>query len=131
MDGGGRLAQPLKRSSRPHRANAGASRLTFGLQFPVRLTRLFRRQLTPIRDWRLPRGGGIAATTLFVVGSIAYGAIKGEHLPEVAAQLKDARDALANTAGFRITQWSIGGRRQLSEQDVLSVAGIRERTSLL
>ena len=45
--------------------------------------------------------------------------------------LKDARYAVANTAGFAIRSVSITGRKQLREKDVLATAGVSERTSLL
>jgi cell division protein FtsQ len=133
MDGGGRVTRPLKRSSRPRGATAaaGAPRLTFRLDIPVRLKRLARRRLGPARERGLPRGTGSAAAMLFVLASVAYGAIKGEHVPAMVGELKDARDGLANAVGFRITQWSIAGRRQLGENDVLSLAGVSDRTSLL
>jgi len=133
MDGGGRVAQPLKWSPRPRGANAaaGLSRFTSGFEIPVRLKRLARRHLAPGQERRLPRGLGIAATTLLVVASLAYGTVKGDHVAEFVVELKDARDALANTAGFRIAQSSISGRHQLGESDVLALAGVTERTSLL
>src|SRR5262249_18802381 len=132
MDGGGRVAQPLKWSPRPRGANAaaGLSRFTSGFEIPVRLKRLARRHLAPGPERRLPRGLGIAATTLLVVASLAYGTVKGDHVAEFVVELKDARDALANTAGFRIAQSSISGRHQLGESDVLALAGVTERTSL-
>jgi cell division protein FtsQ len=71
------------------------------------------------------------AATLFVLASIGYGAMRGDHLPEAIAQLKDARDGLANAVGFHIQHRSIAGQRQLGEKDVLSIAGVTERTSLL
>jgi cell division protein FtsQ len=71
------------------------------------------------------------AATLFVLASIGYGTVRGDHVPEAVAQLKDARDALANAAGFHIQQRSVAGQRQLTERDVLSLAGVTERTSLL
>lgn len=133
MDGGGRLAQPLKRSPRPRRAEAAAlaSWLNLRLEALTRLKRLFRRHLAPLRRWQIPRGVGVVAALLFVLASIGYGALRGDHVPVVIAQLKDARDALANAAGFRIQQLSIVGRRQLTEKSVLAAAGVTDRTSLL
>ena len=133
MDGGGRLAQPLKRASRPRRAKAvaGTPRLTFRIEIPTCMKRLVHRYLVPMREWRPPRGAGVAAAMVLVLVSIAYGAIKGDHLPVIVAALKDSRDALANAAGFRIEQWSVAGRRQLGEKDVLALAGVTDHTSLL
>ena len=133
MDGGGRLAQPLKRSSRPcsAKAAAGTSRFNPRSKTPTRPKRLLRRYLAPIRERRLPRGSGVAAATLFVLASIAYGAVKGDHVPVMVAAFSDVRDALANAVGFRLAQWSVTGRRQVSEKDVLILAGVTDRTSLL
>jgi cell division protein FtsQ len=129
MDGRGRLAQPLKRSARPRRA--GASWLHARLQVPISIKRLARRYLLPIRQWRLPRSAPACAVLLLLAGSIGYGAIRGGHIPTVAAQLRDTRDALANAAGFRIGQLSVAGTRQLTKTDILAGAGVSPRTSLL
>jgi cell division protein FtsQ len=67
---------------------------------------------------------------LFVIAAVVYGAVKRERVTDAIAHLKDGRDALANAAGFRVAQWSIAGRHQLTEQDVLSLAGVSDRTSL-
>ena len=133
MDGGGRVAQPLKRSSRPPRAGTAARASWPGLQLEIltRAKRSLRRYLGPLCQRQVPRGAGVVAATLFVLASIGYGTLRGDHLPEAIVQLKDARDALANAAGFRIQQRSVAGQRQLSERDVLSLAGVTERTSLL
>jgi cell division protein FtsQ len=82
-------------------------------------------------EWQVPRGAGVVAATAFVLASITYGAVRGDHVPEAVAQLKDARDALANAVGFRIQHRLVAGQRQLSEKDVLSLAGVTQRTSLL
>jgi cell division protein FtsQ len=128
MDGGGRFFEPLKRfRPRP----AGASRLALKFEIPIGLKRAFRRYLLPLRQWRLARGAGTSAAMFLLFASIFYGAVRGDHLPVVLAQLKDARDILANAAGFRIEHLSIAGRRQLSEPDVLAAAEVTGRTSLL
>src|SRR5947209_13911076 len=130
MDGGGRVAQSLKRSFRPRRANAsaGQSRLNLGFESFARFKRFARRHFVSRHDRRLPRGLGIAAAILFVISTIA---VKRGHVGDGIAHLKDGRDALANAAGFRVAEWSIVGRHQLTEQDVLSLAGVSDRTSLL
>jgi len=89
------------------------------------------RHLAPILEWHVPRGVETAAAIFLIIISIGYGAIKGDHVPELAAQFRDARDAVANAAGFKIAQLSVAGRRQLSGQDILAVAGVTQRTSLL
>src|SRR5262245_53615093 len=179
MDGGGRLARPLKRAparsgraAAPRRRNgifsffstttdssgAGLTRASIKKRGPDpmdcrvgdrkpghdgrgsvkpgrqyarfgRLRRLIRPILHPLA--LLPRGAGSAFTILFVVGAIAYGALRGDHLAMVAEQFADARDGVANTLGFRIEQASVAGRQQLSHEQVLALAGVTKNTSLL
>src|SRR5262249_6670327 len=133
MDGARRLAQPRKRPSRPAsaKAAAGRARLNFRIEIPARVKRLARRLVAPIRNRRFPAGAGVAASALIVLASIGYGVVKGDHVPLIIAHMKDGRDAVAHAAGFRIGEVSIVGRRQLSEKDILAVAGVTERTSLL
>ena len=126
----GRRAKPLKRSPGSAKA-AGASWLHTRLQGPARLKRLVRRCLSPIPEWRLPKGAGIVASATLILASIGYGAVKGDHVLTIVAQLKDARDSVANAAGFRIGEVSVTGRRQIAEKEVLALAGVSERTSLL
>jgi cell division protein FtsQ len=141
MDGGGRLAQPLKRPKRPaaagkarKRQGAGgtsAARSAAGLlvSAPIRfghwLERLSRRMIHP------PRGTGIACSVLLVLAAIGYGTVRGGHLQTFLAGLADTRDALANAAGFRVQSLAISGRKQMTEGEVLAAAGITDRTSLL
>ena len=79
----------------------------------------------------LPRRVGVAATVLILLGSAGFGVVKGGHLDELVAALSDTRNALANSAGFRITTVVINGRRQLSQDEVLAIGGVNGRSSLL
>jgi len=78
-----------------------------------------------------PRGAGAVATLLILGGSAVFGAIKGGHVQEMANALRDTRDALANSAGFRIASVTIAGRKQLSQDEVLAIGGITGKRSLL
>src|SRR5262249_26363356 len=78
-----------------------------------------------------PRGAGIVATLLILGGSAVFGAIKGGHVLEAALALRDARDAIANSAGFRIASVTINGRKQLSQDEVLAIGGVTGKRSLL
>src|SRR3954451_9247810 len=80
---------------------------------------------------RSPRGMGTAGTVAVILGSLAYGSVKGEHVPAVIAALKDARDAAANAAGFRIVSVALAGQHHISREDVLAAAGVTDSTSLL
>ena len=79
----------------------------------------------------LPRRVGISLTVLLLVGSAGLGIVKGGHLQDFIAAVNDARNALANSAGFRITSVVINGRKQLSQDEILAVGGISGRSSLL
>ncbi|MCC8981518.1 cell division protein FtsQ/DivIB [Bradyrhizobium acaciae] len=79
----------------------------------------------------LPRRIGLVATLAILFGSLGFGIVKGGHLEEFTTALSDTRNALANSAGFRITTVGINGRRQLSQDEVLAIGGVNGRSSLL
>jgi len=56
---------------------------------------------------RWPRRGGLFATLLLLVASASLGTVKGGHLEQFVAAVSEARNALANSAGFRITSVGI------------------------
>src|SRR5580698_7397187 len=92
-------------------------------QQPHRLIALLERYL--------PRRIGVAATVLLLLGSAGFGIVKGGHLEEFTTALSDSRNAIANSAGFRITTVGINGRKQLSQDEVLGIGGVNGRSSLL
>jgi cell division protein FtsQ len=140
MDGAGRLAGS-RRSRGPQAdllkaASTGAlatlrERLGRG---PVRAPVLERepppRWIAMVERY-LPRRVGIAATVLLLLGSTGFGIVKGGHLNEFTSALGDTRNALASSAGFRITSVVINGRKQLSQEEVLGIGGVNGRSSLL
>src|SRR5579872_7410356 len=157
MDGGGRLDQPLTRS-RPVGDSVGRM-LEKPVQRHARSRRRgLRARLSTfprvaVENWlpawlagahwqsrrwlarivRLPprRGVGIAASLLLVASALSYGVIKGQHLPEVIDWGKDARDAAANSLGFRIAEVSLSGEKEVSREEILATAGVTGRASLL
>ena len=142
MDDRGRLAQPLTREGhlQPDPGRVKASRRTAGFfRAPKRFgshaaaTRFARalRRLSPILDLKPPRGAGFVAAFLIVSSGIAFGVMRGGHLETVIAQLKDARDATANVAGFRIASIALAGGTEVSREQILSAAGVTGRSSLL
>src|SRR5262245_45548091 len=107
MDGRGRLAEPVTDGAQAHPAAGEApakrrarSRRRRAPAF--RMPAALRRAFVPLFKYRLPRGAGITAAGLLVVASISYGAVRGDHLPALVAELRDIRDATANSLGFRI-----------------------------
>jgi len=94
-----------------------------GRDRPHRLVRMVERYL--------PNRLGVALTVLMLLGSAGLGIVKGGHVDEFMVGWNDARNALANSAGFRITEVAINGRNHLSQDDVLAIGGITGRSSLL
>jgi cell division protein FtsQ len=78
-----------------------------------------------------PRRAVTWLTMAMLLGSAVLGVIKGGHVDAVLAQIADGRNALANSAGFRITSVVINGRKQLSQEEVLGIGGVNGRSSLL
>src|SRR5918999_3119438 len=150
MDGGGRLAEPLKRARQTGRnglAGPGAwghmragrerrQRLRRLAQFTAQFTtapmaQLLHCALQPLADFHLPRGAGAAASALLIGGSVVYGTVAGGHVSDINEQIAALRDAAANAAGFNIASIALTGEKQVSREDVLAAAGITGRTSLL
>jgi cell division protein FtsQ len=94
-----------------------------------RFNQLMNRWSSLVARW--PRGVGTAGTVAVILASLAYGAVKGDHVPTVIAALKDARDAGANAAGFRIVSVALAGQHHISREAVLAAAGVTDTTSLL
>jgi cell division protein FtsQ len=90
---------------------------------PHRLIVLFERYL--------PNRAGVAATVLLLLASACFGVVKGGHVEELTQALGDSRNAIANSAGFRITTVAINGRKQLTQDEVLAIGGVNGRSSLL
>jgi cell division protein FtsQ len=88
-------------------------------------------RVSSLLNARWPRGVGTAGTVAVILASLAYGSVKGEHVPTVIAALKDARDAAANAAGFRIVSVALAGQHHISREEVLAAAGVTDTTSLL
>ena len=94
-------------------------------------TRATPHRLIALLERYLPHRAGVAATVLLLLGSAGFGIVKGGHLDELTAALSDTRNALANSAGFRITAVAINGRKQLTQDEVLAIGGVNGRSSLL
>ncbi|MGY4467835.1 cell division protein FtsQ [Bradyrhizobium sp. LB9.1b] len=70
-------------------------------------------------------------TVLLLIGSCGFGIVKGGHFQDFITAVNDTRNALANSAGFRITSVVINGRKQLSQDEILAIGGVSGRSSLL
>ena len=145
MDDGGRIARSLSETvpSRPAAAAAGTAktvsrrrraqgRASDGASAPGR-----RRGFAGLphrvaeRLARLPNQTGNAAAVLIVAASIAYGAVRGDHVGGIVDFLKDVRDMAANAAGFNIASVALTGNKHLNREEILATAGVTGRASLL
>ena len=145
MDGAGRLARSLRSLGPQADLKAAAIgavvllRERLGLPRKVgnkaakkpRLQREQSNRLIAFLERYLPNRAGIAATVLLLLGSTGFGVVKGGHLADFTAALSDTRNAIANSAGFRITAVAINGRKQLTQDEVLAIGGVNGRSSLL
>jgi cell division protein FtsQ len=66
-----------------------------------------------------------------MLASVAYGAVRGGHGPEIVSNLQDLCDDMANGFGFRISEVALTGEHELGRERVLAIAGITGRSSLL
>src|ERR1700761_6937823 len=141
MDGAGRLAEKLRPQADLRAAAIGAAVLLrehLGLarsrNKPVERPRNEREpqpRLIAFIERYVPRRAGLAATLLLLAASAGFGIVKGGHADDFLAALADTRNALANSAGFRIKTVAINGRKQLSQDEVLAIGGVTGRSSLL
>ena len=141
MDNGGRLARsPRSPRQQTDLMNAVVSaavslRARLGLAPSLAKARRMARNEQPTGliafVERLPRRAGLFATLWLLVVSGGLGTVKGGHLEAFFATVSDSRNALANSAGFRITSVAINGRKQLSQDEVLAIGGVNGRSSLL
>jgi cell division protein FtsQ len=77
------------------------------------------------------RRGAIALVTLLLVAGGVYGLQRGGHWRELAKLYEDTRDKLATASGFRIAAIAVTGEKEVGREEILSLAGVTGRTSLL
>jgi cell division protein FtsQ len=125
MDDRARLAQSLKPNLRRRlRAHAWSA-------LAPSWRRLARRCGSVICECKVPRGLGTSAAAMLLLASACYGAVKGGHVADIAAQVQDICDEAANGAGFGISEIAIAGEHEVGRDDILALAGITGRSSLL
>ena len=137
MDDRGRLAQPLKGTARwrsrlaDHAAaRAAPPREDKATRPRTRVTRVIERW-SSFLNGKWPRGVGVTATVVMILASLAYGTVKGDHVPTIIAGIKGAREGIASAAGFRVVSIALAGNHHVSREEVLATAGITGTTSLL
>jgi cell division protein FtsQ len=82
-------------------------------------------------DTRWPPGAGLAGTALVILASLGYGTVKGDHVADLVAAIRDARDGVANAVGLRIVSVALTGNHHVSREEILATAGVTGTTSLL
>src|SRR5215831_2811950 len=124
MEGRGRFAQSLRSKRRP----SSASRLR---SYSWRWPRLLRRWGGAVVALKVPRGAGSSAAALLLLASAGYGAIQGGHGPQIVENMQNLCDAAANSLGFRISEIALAGEKEVGRDEILELAGITDRSSLL
>jgi cell division protein FtsQ len=128
MDGRGRFAQSLK----PMAAQVAPLRHVRPWSSTlVRWRRMIQRLVAPIIALDPPRGAGASAAAMLLLASTCYGVVKGGHSEMIATQLQDICDSAANGLGFRISEISLAGQHEVSRENIVTLAGITGRSSLL
>jgi cell division protein FtsQ len=139
MDGAGRLARSLRSLGPQADLKAAAigavvllrERLGLRARAKASIDRAPPSRLILWLERYLPNRLGFSLTVLLLLGSAGFGIVRGGHIDELTGALSDTRNALANSAGFRITTVAINGRKQLSQDEVLAIGGVNGRSSLL
>lgn len=80
---------------------------------------------------KVPRGIGSSAAALLLLASVIYGAVIGGHGPQIAENFQNVCDTVANKLGFRISEVALAGEHEIGRDEILVLAGISDRTSLL
>ncbi len=132
MDVRGRLAQSLKLLTVRRRAKATRRpRAHLSSVSDSGLLRALRRWTAALIALNIPNGAGASAAALLLLASTCYGVVKGGHGPMIAAEIQDICDTAANSMGFRISKIALAGEHEVSREDILSLAGVTGRSSLL
>jgi cell division protein FtsQ len=76
------------------------------------------------------RGVGVLLAGVVLGATGLYGTVRGGHFDAFVAGQSEMADWLACELGFAITDVTISGHRRLSEQEILTAAGITPQSSL-
>src|SRR5260370_41186726 len=117
MDGRGRLAEPLTRPGNMRGRRGAGARLRPGqpalapvlAKMASRISRFMRFWRRRLEGVRIPRFTGIAASALFLVASIGYGAGRGVHVRMIVDTLADWGGAGSDSPRVRIATASLSG----------------------
>jgi cell division protein FtsQ len=124
MEGRVRLAHSLK-------LNRRSSSVLWPKSHGWRVPRLLRRWGSSIVGLKVPRGAGSSAAAMLLLASVSYGVVKGGHGPQIIENVQGLCDAAANRLGFRISEIALAGEHEVGRDEILVLAGITDRSSLL
>jgi len=105
-------AAPVRVLLRGERGRRGAGRWTLRLAKPA------------------PAGVGLALAIALLGGVTAAGALTGGEYREFAAREGGVGDYVARALGFGVAAVTISGQSQISEREILSLAGLSDKSSL-
>jgi len=131
MDDRGRLAQSLKPILAQRAAAVRQPRSQVWPASEASMLRLAHRWGSALLALNVPRGAGASAAAMLILASTYYGVVRGGHGPVIAAQIQDICDSAANSVGFRISEIALAGQHEVSRAEILNLAGITGRSSLL
>ena len=123
MDFGGRFPEPMSRRASPAGVLSAAS--------PSRFSLFFRRVLVNLSHRKSVRFAEVFLTLGIVCGALAYGTVRGGHMPVVNEFATDVGDRVAYFAGFEIAEADVRGHNRLRREQILAAAGITPHTSVV
>jgi cell division protein FtsQ len=121
-----RRARPPRRTSAPARRVPPPATGRLGT-----LARRLNARAERLDAYQPPRGVGVAAAALLIVGAMALGIVRGDRVPEAIEAFHRMRDGIADAVGFNITSVAVTGNRHLSREQIFAVAGVTGHSSLL
>jgi cell division protein FtsQ len=136
MDGGGRFVRSLSETLGFQPAPQPAFALAQPAASPPRVLLRGERAVRGLTRWRLlldrpaPRGLGLFLAAVLLLGALVFGAKLGGQYQAFVAAEGGVGDVFARAFGFGIDVVTISGESQLTEQEVLALAGVTPKDSL-
>ena len=78
-----------------------------------------------------PRGVGAALAAALIVGTAAFGVVRGGEYDSFVAREGSVPDFIARALGFEIAVVTISGQTEMTESEILHDAGVSPKNSLL
>ena len=96
-----------------------------------RWPRVLRRWGHSLVELKVPRGAGSTAAAMVLLASASYGVVRGGPVPQIMEYAQSLCDGVANRLGFRIAEVALDGGHEVAREEILVLAGITDRSSLL